>query len=153
MAARWQDRIQNVGIFAANFREKARKTASSGLSRRQDLAALIPVRRRLRRPATGAVMITERRKSQRRSFNRYARFYVEGGSSKDCLIVNVSDDGVRLHTDRAEVPDDFTLVMDDAKPPRRSCRVVWRLGYELGAKFTDIPAPAAARAAPEPANA
>lgn len=98
-------------------------------------------------------MTIERRKSERQSFNRYARFYVEGGSSKDCLIVNMSDDGVRLHADRAEVPDEFILITDGLATPRRSCRVVWRLGFELGANFTDRPAPVPARAAPEPAIA
>jgi hypothetical protein len=95
-------------------------------------------------------MFTERRKAERHSFNRHARFHVEGGSSKDCLIVNMSDDGVRLHADRAEVPDEFMLAIDGAAIPRRPCRVVWRLGFELGAKFTDRPASAVARAVPVP---
>ena len=52
------------------------------------------------------------------------------------LIVNMSEDGVRLHFE-AELPDDFTLVIADAPRPRRSCRVVWRLGHEVGAEFND----------------
>ncbi len=82
-------------------------------------------------------MFKERRKSSRYAFNRFARIQAEvAGPSRDCLIVNMSDDGVRLHSE-AELPDDFTLVMSDAAWPRRSCRVVWRLGFEIGAKFTD----------------
>ena len=45
--------------------------------------------------------------------------------------------GVRLHTEVAQVPDEFVLLLaDDAG--RRECRVVWRLGFEIGAEFTDV---------------
>jgi hypothetical protein len=82
-------------------------------------------------------MFKDRRKSQRHNFNRYARIQAEmAGPSRDCLIVNLSEDGVRLHSE-AEFPDAFTLVIADAPRSRRSCRVVWRLGCEIGAKFTD----------------
>jgi hypothetical protein len=82
-------------------------------------------------------MFKERRRSVRHNFNRYARIQAEmSGPSRDCLIVNMSEDGVRLHSE-TELPDAFTLVIADAARPRRSCRVVWRLGFELGAKFTD----------------
>jgi hypothetical protein len=82
-------------------------------------------------------MFTERRKSVRHGFNRYARIQAEmSGPSRDCLIVNMSEDGVRLHSE-AELPDAFTLVISDGAQPRRSCRVVWRLGFEIGAEFTD----------------
>ena len=84
-------------------------------------------------------MFNERRKSTRYTFNRYARIQAEvAGPTRDCLIVNMSDDGVRLHSEVAEIPSDFTLVIADAVRPRRSCRVVWRLGFEIGAKFTDF---------------
>ena len=83
-------------------------------------------------------MFIERRKSMRQSFNRYARIQVEvSGPTRDCLIVNMSDDGVRLHSE-AEFPDAFTLVISDAAQSRRACRVVWRLGFEIGATFTDV---------------
>ncbi len=82
-------------------------------------------------------MFKERRTSVRYSFNRYARIQAEvSGPTRDCLIVNMSADGVRLHSE-AELPDAFTLVITEAARPRRSCRVVWRLGFEIGAKFTD----------------
>jgi PilZ domain len=84
-------------------------------------------------------MFKERRKSERHTFNRYARIQVEmSGASRDCLIINMSEDGVRLHSEIAEIPGEFTLVIADAEHPRRSCRVVWRLGFEIGAKFTDL---------------
>jgi len=82
-------------------------------------------------------MFNERRRSVRHGFSRYARIQTEtAGASRDCLIVNMSEDGVRLHSE-AEFPDDFTLVIAEAARPRRSCRVVWRLGFEVGAKFID----------------
>ena len=84
-------------------------------------------------------MLKERRSSKRYNFSRYARIQVEmSGSSRDCLIVNMSEEGVRLHSEIPELPNEFTLVMPDAEHPRRTCRVVWRLGFEIGAKFTDL---------------
>jgi hypothetical protein len=83
-------------------------------------------------------MFKERRNSPRYNFNRYARIQAEmSGASRDCLIVNMSADGVRLHSEITDIPSDFTLVVTDAARPRRSCRVVWRLGCEIGAKFID----------------
>jgi len=71
------------------------------------------------------------------NFNRHARIQFEGtGAGRDCLVTNLSDDGVRLYSEVPDVPAEFTLVMADAHPPRR-CRLTWRLGFEFGAKFTD----------------
>ena len=82
-------------------------------------------------------MLKERRNSPRYNFNRYARIQVEmSGPSRDCLIVDMSESGVRLHSEAA-LPEAFTLVISEAARPRRSCRVVWRLGCEIGAAFTD----------------
>ena len=84
-------------------------------------------------------MFQERRQSPRLAFNRYGRIQVDANSpTRDCLVVNISDDGVRLHCDIAETLGDFTLIVDDAKRPRRSCRVIWRIGLEIGAAFTDV---------------
>jgi hypothetical protein len=81
----------------------------------------------------------ERRHSPRYKFNRHGRIQMEGsGPSRDCLIVDLSEGGVRLHSEINEMPNDFTLLIPDAEHPRRSCRVVWRLGFEIGAKFTDL---------------
>jgi hypothetical protein len=83
-------------------------------------------------------MFKDRRKSVRHSFNRFARIQAEmTGPSRDCLIVDMSENGVRLHAEGGEIPNDFTLVITDGERPRRACRVVWRLGFEIGATFTD----------------
>jgi PilZ domain-containing protein len=88
-------------------------------------------------------MNSDRRRAVRYTFNRYARVQAElAGPSRDCLIVDMSETGVRLHCEFAELPNDFTLVISDTGRPRRSCRVVWRLGYEIGAQFTDLDAAA-----------
>lgn len=98
-------------------------------------------------------MFKERRESPRLAFNRYARMQFEGsGSTRDCLIINISDEGVRLHSEIADMPAEFTLVMADAVPQRRLCKVIWRLGYEFGAKFADADRVAVPRR-PAPASA
>jgi PilZ domain len=82
-------------------------------------------------------MFSDRRKSERHQFNRFARIQGEaGGAAGDCLIINMSETGVRLHSDSFNVPDDFILVLSDGPYSRRSCKVVWRLGFEIGAEFT-----------------
>jgi len=83
-------------------------------------------------------MFKERRDSRRSAFNRNARIQFEGtNGTRDCLITNISEEGVRLHLEIAELPTDFTLLLTDSELPRRSCRVTWRLGFEIGARFTD----------------
>ena len=83
-------------------------------------------------------MFKDRRNSERHRFNRFARIQGEaGGASGDCLIINMSETGVRLHAENFNVPDDFILVLSDGPYSRRSGRVVWRLGFELGAEFTN----------------
>ena len=60
-----------------------------------------------------------------------------GTLPRDCLITDISDGGVRLHVEGFDVPDDFILLLtgDDIGAKERIYRVVWRLGYEIGAKF------------------
>jgi hypothetical protein len=83
-------------------------------------------------------MLTSRREPTGFTFNRYARIQAESnGPTRDCLIVSLSDRMVRLHCDIAEVLNEFTLTIPEAKRQRRSCRVIWRLGFEVGAQFND----------------
>ena len=85
-------------------------------------------------------MIQENRKSRRRAISRFAKIHIGSGAlPRECLVTNISDGGVRLHVEGLEVPEAFVLVLDDGSGARpRDCKVVWRLGYELGAKFTDV---------------
>jgi hypothetical protein len=47
----------------------------------------------------------------------------------------VSDTGARLLVSDPDVPDQFTLYFATERRERCTCRVVWRLGYEIGAEF------------------
>jgi len=80
----------------------------------------------------------DRRLSRRRVLNRVAKLQLaNGGLPRDCLITDISDGGVRLHVEGFEVPDEFVLLLsgDDVAAKERVYKVVWRLGYEIGAKF------------------
>lgn len=80
----------------------------------------------------------ERRRSQRRQMSRVAKIqFGTGALPRDCLITDISEGGVRLHVEGIDVPDDFILLLsgDEIGAKERIYRVVWRLGYEIGAKF------------------
>jgi PilZ domain len=82
--------------------------------------------------------VEERRRTRRRTINRMAKVqFGTGALPRDCLITDISDGGVRLHVEGFDVPDDFILLLsgEDITGKERIYRVVWRLGYEIGAKF------------------
>jgi hypothetical protein len=87
----------------------------------------------------------ERRNSERLAMRGLAKLQLGTGSLlRDCWISDVSDGGVRLHSE-VDVPDEFILVLPGPNGARRECRVVWRLGHEIGAEFIDTFAPGFAR--------
>ena len=61
----------------------------------------------------------------------------QGNMQRDCIVTDISDGGVRLRIDSADVPDEFVLLLaeDGYSYKERAYQVVWRLGPELGAKF------------------
>jgi hypothetical protein len=78
----------------------------------------------------------ERRQHPRIKINRMAKFHVETGAlPRDCLITDISRQGARLFAEGVEVPDQFHLTISGDQPIRRECRVVWRLGGEIGVMF------------------
>jgi hypothetical protein len=82
--------------------------------------------------------VDERRRAPRRHNNPVAKIQFGSGTlPRDCLITDISDGGVRLHVEGFDVPDDFVLLLtgDDIGAKERIYRVVWRLDYEIGAKF------------------
>jgi hypothetical protein len=84
----------------------------------------------------------ERRRSSRHVINRIAKLQFTGGMpSRDCVVTDISDGGVRLYIEGIDVPDEFVLLLSDGEGNTRprECRVVWRLGFELGAEFLDRP--------------
>ena len=83
-----------------------------------------------------------RRRSERLAMRGLAKIQTATGSlPRDCWISDISDGGVRLHAE-IDVPEEFILVLPAG---RRDCRVVWRLGHEIGAEFIDAVAPGFAR--------
>ena len=77
-----------------------------------------------------------RRRSERHAMRGLAKILFGAGSlPRDCWISDISDGGVRLHAEGVDVPDEFVLVLAGVNGGRRECRVVWRLGHEIGAEF------------------
>jgi hypothetical protein len=85
----------------------------------------------------------DRRRSERHLVRGPAQLLF-GSLPRDCWISDISDGGVRLHAEGVEVPEEFTLLLAGRKE-RRECRVVWRLGHEIGAEFIDTGAHGFAR--------
>jgi len=83
-------------------------------------------------------VFTDRRKKARRQVNRVAQFYGELGQlPRSCMITDISDNGARLFCE-ADMPPQFILaVSGEGIDLRRECRVVWRLGGELGVEFVE----------------
>jgi hypothetical protein len=81
----------------------------------------------------------DRREAERHTIDRIARVQgkANGTLPRDCLIVNISDTGIRIHAENVEVPDEFIITITGMQQGRRECRVIWRLGFEIGAEFTD----------------
>ena len=79
----------------------------------------------------------ERRRAFRAAWNRYATYRTEAGSGV-CLITDISTDGARLHS-VDDVPEQFTLLIQAGELESRQCRVVWRLGEEVGVQFMGRP--------------
>jgi hypothetical protein len=78
-----------------------------------------------------------RRRSERHAMRGPAKIQIGTGSlPRDVWITDISDGGVRLHSERMDVPDEFILVLPGVGA-RRECRVAWRLGHEIGAEFID----------------
>jgi hypothetical protein len=83
----------------------------------------------------------DRRKHRRYTINRIAKFQTDFGAlPRDCMITDISEDGARLFAEYNDVPDQFHPVISGDSDMRRECRVVWRLGGEIGVSFVG-PAP------------
>ena len=77
----------------------------------------------------------ERRTQPRLVVNRTTTWRTERVGPRQCLITNISADGARLFTEDAVVPEEFDLVI--AESLERRCKVMWRLGGEIGVRFLD----------------
>lgn len=83
-------------------------------------------------------MAKERRRIQRRIINRVAQYRCGVGAlPRACMVTDISSDGARLYSE-TDMPETFTLsVSGEATQIQRECRVVWRLGGEVGVTFVD----------------
>ena len=81
------------------------------------------------------IMHTLRRRSSRRHCFRAAKIQL-GAWTRDCLVIDISDGGVRLNAEGLDVPNEFVLLLSADGVVRESmCKVAWRYGDEVGAKF------------------
>ncbi len=102
-------------------------------------AAELPARN-FRPAVKTAPMLQDRRRTQRHSVGCAAKIRFNASSqTRDCIVSDLSEDGVRLVAAGIEMPEEFVLLLDgDAgRTAGRTCRVVWRLDDEIGAEFTD----------------
>lgn len=78
-------------------------------------------------------MFKDRRIAPRLTLNSPATIRLLGDPRpKDCKVIDLSASGVRIYAE-TPIPDVFTLASSSLTP--RNCRVVWRLGHEIGAEF------------------
>jgi hypothetical protein len=75
-----------------------------------------------------------RRGSQRLACNRLAMVRYDKGSF-DCLITEVSSDGVKLIAEDRRIPAEFTVIFSTGHA--RRCRLQWRNGFEFGADYLE----------------
>ncbi len=78
-----------------------------------------------------------RRQEARQRCYRPAKIKLAAGARAcDCLIIDMSDRGVRLNVEGLDVPDEFVLLISNkGKIEESAYKVVWRFGNELGAQF------------------
>jgi hypothetical protein len=71
-------------------------------------------------------MVKERRQTRRQPVE-YSRY---------CLVTEMSDGGVRVNANGYTVPDEFS-VRFSGDGPVKSYKVIWRIGWDVGAKKID----------------
>lgn len=78
----------------------------------------------------------ERRQSLRHELRRVAKLITgRGVPVRYCLVVNLSEGGVRVSTTQFEIPDRFTLSFPGVDPTEDGTyQVIWRNGNDVGAK-------------------
>jgi len=82
-------------------------------------------------------MLQDRRRAQRHAVGCTAKIKFDAAPPRDCIVADLSEDGVRVLAPGTEVPEEFMLLLDGAAG--RACSVVWRLDDEIGAEFLDAP--------------
>jgi PilZ domain len=85
-------------------------------------------------------MPEERRRASRRPVYRAAKIKLGVGIlAHDCVVIDISDSGLRLHVAGFNVPDEFVLLLScDGVVRESKYKVVWRRGHEVGAKLVSV---------------
>ena len=78
----------------------------------------------------------EKRGAPRYPLERLAKIqFGHGIPSRYCVVTDISGGGVRINAFGFTVPDEFILQLSGDGPAQDgSYKVVWRLGYDVGAK-------------------
>ena len=58
-----------------------------------------------------------------------------GTAPRECLILDISDEGVRIYVVGFDVPDEFVLLLSGDDIVQERYKVIWRIDREIGAKF------------------
>ena len=84
--------------------------------------------------------LEERRRSPRRYLYRAAKIKLGVGClAHDCLVIDISDDGVRLNVGASDVPDEFVLLLyGDGVVRENAYKKVLHHGHEVGDKLVRI---------------
>jgi PilZ domain-containing protein len=80
-------------------------------------------------------MFSEKRSHPRVRINRVARIHADQGITCECTITDISEGGARLFVADVELPQQFFLHISGDKMQREECKVVWKLGGEMGVQF------------------
>jgi hypothetical protein len=80
----------------------------------------------------------DKRKVTRRKAGTIGWVRLDGGfATRQCNVVDISDDGVQIALEAAQkIPDTFTFLPSRGVGSGRRARVIWRRGSQIGAKFT-----------------
>jgi hypothetical protein len=84
--------------------------------------------------------IVDRRRSPRRAISEVVKLELKDGTSADhlaLLLTDISDGGGRLFAKDVIFPRTFSLLFPGSGI-RRECRIVWRIGSEVGVEFCPI---------------
>jgi hypothetical protein len=85
----------------------------------------------------------EKRTSVRRELYHLTKMKTGSGAPlRDCLILDITDRGVRLYIGGLDVPDRFNLLLGEDVVSECSYEVIWRRDRELGAKLISPSNPA-----------
>ena len=76
-----------------------------------------------------------RQSSRRRLANMTKMRLAPNAPLRDCLILDISDEGVRLYVGGLTVPDQFILLIGEDVVKECTYQVIWRRDREIGAKL------------------